>query len=320
MSASRGRGPLTGVEEAGDAPGGGDRSAADLRDLSRLLGLTVVAATTPAHGLSNRTDVVTTAEGRRLVVQRLPGAWTAPRRVALARALPGPLAAVGVPVPAVLLADARSRPPFVAYEFAAGRPGIVALQDPADAVALGTEMGRLSARVRLAPTGGLRLPSTWADPTRLTPVASRWLSRAARSLDAGAAGELAASIGRLPRLLGGRPAVLAHGDWAPVNVLVADGGVVAVVDWEAARLADPLFDLAWWGAIVRAFHPNAWVRSWPALLEAAGVEPDRATTERLRALGTLRMLEVLASARVADDPAAAAAWARRLTDGLSAND
>jgi len=288
-----------------------------LRDLSHLLGLTVVAATTPPHGLSNRTDVVTTADGRRLVVQRLRGAATAQHRVALARALPGVLGAVGVPVPAVLLADAHSRPPFVASEFAAGRPGILALQDPAEAVALGTEMGRLSARVRLAPTGELRLPSTWADPTRLAAVASRWLSRAARSLDGGVAAELAATIGRLPGLFDGRPAVLAHGDWAPVNVLVADGGVVAVVDWETARLADPLFDLAWWGAIVRAFHPDAWVRSWPALLEAAGVEPDRATTERLRTLGTLRMLEALASAGVAGEPTAAAAWARRVADRIS---
>jgi aminoglycoside phosphotransferase (APT) family kinase protein len=38
--------------------------------------------------------------------------------------------------------------------------------------------------------------------------------------------------------------VLLHGDYWPGNVLWHDGKIVAVIDWEDARLGDPLIDLA----------------------------------------------------------------------------
>ncbi len=43
----------------------------------------------------------------------------------------------------------------------------------------------------------------------------------------------------------GMPPVFAHGDLAPVNVLVDHGRVVAVVDFERARMAHPPFEATW---------------------------------------------------------------------------
>jgi len=52
-----------------------------------------------------------------------------------------------------------------------------------------------------------------------------------------------------PLLAGVRGALL-HGDLANRNVLVADGALAAVLDWEDALAGDPLFDVAGWGTFV----------------------------------------------------------------------
>ena len=54
---------------------------------------------------------------------------------------------------------------------------------------------------------------------------------------------------RLPR---GREPVVVHGDWRIGNVSVDADGLVAVLDWEFAHLADPVEDLAW--PLVRAWR------------------------------------------------------------------
>lgn len=59
-----------------------------------------------------------------------------------------------------------------------------------------------------------------------------------------------------------RPSVpevtLVHGDFRIGNMLVDDRSITAVIDWEMARIADPLFDLGWASARVFAgkyLHP-----------------------------------------------------------------
>jgi aminoglycoside phosphotransferase (APT) family kinase protein len=217
-----------------------------------------------------------------------------------------------VPVPALVASDASARVPFVVTEHVPGASGVTMLADPHGAAALGREMGRLARRVASVPTEGLRLPGTWSRPADLARTAGLWLGRAGLDLPRDVRDELSELIDAIPDTLAGRPAVLAHGDWAPVNVVVDGGVVVAVVDWESARLADPLFDAAWWGALVFLFHRDAWGTAWPAFLSAAGLRLDAPTMRRLRILGPLRVLEVLASARVRRDPVAREAWAGRL--------
>jgi aminoglycoside phosphotransferase (APT) family kinase protein len=52
------------------------------------------------------------------------------------------------------------------------------------------------------------------------------------------------------------PDVLLHLDFHPMNVLVADGRISAVLDWANARIGDPRADLAWTASILR-FAPLA---------------------------------------------------------------
>ena len=55
--------------------------------------------------------------------------------------------------------------------------------------------------------------------------------------------------------------VLVHGDFRPANVLVAQGRVTALLDWELAHRGDPAEDLGWYLAPVyrhEHFIAGAW--------------------------------------------------------------
>ncbi len=80
-----------------------------------------------------------------------------------------------------------------------------------------------------------------------------------------------------------------HGDFAPINVIVgADGEIAALLDFEHARAASPVVDVAWWGWVVRHHHPEAWAAAWPTFRAAAGVEPG-VTDADLHALALLEL-------------------------------
>jgi aminoglycoside phosphotransferase (APT) family kinase protein len=57
---------------------------------------------------------------------------------------------------------------------------------------------------------------------------------------------------RLPK---DRALTVVHGDWRIGNIAVDEHGIVAVLDWEFAHLADPVEDLAW--PLVRAWRFGA---------------------------------------------------------------
>ena len=79
--------------------------------------------------------------------------------------------------------------------------------------------------------------------------------------------------------------VVVHGDFRPANVLVEDGHVTALLDWEFAHLGDPAEDLGWYTTPIYAgehFIPDRWgsgdfLARYCARLgdRAADVAPDR---------------------------------------------
>lgn len=122
--------------------------------------------------------------------------------------------------------------------------------------------------------------------------------------------------------------MFAHGDFCPVNALIeptqndtaehAEVAVVGLLDFEFSRIADPLFDAAWWGWVVRYHHFERWVAAWPQLLAVAGIALDDATRARVRALQRLRCLEMIDIH--AHQPEAAAMWVERLAATLGWDD
>jgi aminoglycoside phosphotransferase (APT) family kinase protein len=109
--------------------------------------------------------------------------------------------------------------------------------------------------------------------------------------------------------------VFAHGDLAPVNLVLRDGRVAAILDLERARLAHPLYDAAWWTWIVRHHHPERGASALGAFREAAGIGTDQATCRSLALLGALACLEVLAGLP-RRDAGARREWARRVVGAL----
>ena len=118
-------------------------------------------------------------------------------------------------------------------------------------------MGELLATFRRLATAGLELNDLWADPSRLAARATRW-GQEIRRLSTAERMTLTGVIGRVPALFAKRPVVLAHGDFAPVNMLADGTTVTGLLDFESVRLADPVFDVAWWASIL------IFSASWPA--------------------------------------------------------
>ena len=87
---------------------------------------------------------------------------------------------------------------------------------------------------------------------------------------------------------------LVHGDLVPVNILVRDGKLAAVLDTEWARIGDPLIDVAWFGHIVRYHHPSDYPAAWAGFVETAGIDPDQARTRALEVLPIILILERMA--------------------------
>lgn len=89
--------------------------------------------------------------------------------------------------------------------------------------------------------------------------------------------------------------VVVHGDFRLGNVLVDEGGLTAVIDWELAHLGDPVEDLGWLCVPAWRFgssHPVAGVAEREVLLQAyadeSGVAIDRETLRWSEVNGILR--------------------------------
>lgn len=282
-----------------------------IRDVEALVGATPVeiADLAAPWGSATRTQVVTLAGGERVVLQRGSRWRGMRRRVRLARLLPS--RAPRIPWAELVAGDTSGPRSFLATRFVPGIQGGEMLWHDREAAVLATQMGRLVPALAAVPTAGLRLFSLWGNPDRLAVFAARWLERSEPELGAAALAAVARMIEALPQRLGGDRPVFAHGDFAPVNAILRDGRIVALLDLERARLAHPLFDAAWWRLMVRCHHPDRWPAAGPAFFSAASLDPDRRLTEQLDLLAVLQCLEMIGSSQP-PSPATRASWAGRL--------
>jgi len=51
--------------------------------------------------------------------------------------------------------------------------------------------------------------------------------------------------------------VFVHGDYHPDNVIVRDGKIIALVDWEGAHVGDPVSDLGWTSFLLKVFGEHS---------------------------------------------------------------
>ena len=266
-----------------------------------------------------RTSLVTLEDGRRVVHQvgtpTVAGREGIARRIRSARALRS--AAPGLPVPEILDGDARANPPFAVTAYIPGEPGDALLATPSGAARLGRLAGEAAAASLRGPTGGARtlaLPHL-GGPGRLTSAAAGWLREAAPLLDAAEAEAVLAILDRIPDLLAGPP-VVAHGDLAPVNLLVEGDRLAGIVDLERLRLAPAAFDAAWFRLLVLHHHPERWPDVGPPFLATFDLPDDETTAATLDDLAVLACLEMLAA--LPRRSPGRLAWAARARERLAA--
>ena len=91
-----------------------------------------------------------------------------------------------------------------------------------------------------------------------------WVASRFRSIDPGAF-----VLPGPPGGFGETAPVVAHGDLAPVNILMRDERVVGVLDLDRIRLAHPDYDAAWFAWVVTTHHPELADSAWRGFADAA---------------------------------------------------
>jgi aminoglycoside phosphotransferase (APT) family kinase protein len=207
-------------------------------------------------GLTNTLHRATTARGDAVAVKTFADAETRDLELELLAAL-----APSVPVPDVIGSHGNS----IVYRWIDGVTLLDARRRGDDTMPFAAALGRTLAAIAR---------SDRARPDRARAMdASQLASPIVRDrIGAG----LASALGeRLPAWLANAPsdAVLVHGDFGARNILVRDGAVVGILDWEAACSGAAAWDI---GHLFR--YPNRWSQAFrdafaAAYTDAGGVLP-----------------------------------------------
>jgi len=217
--------------------------------LERALGARVERAVRLAGGASKEAWSVDTADGRELLVRRAGGGVIHLDTLSLREEFDVLVAAreagVRVPEPLAYLGDLDGREAFVMERVRGETIGRRIVNEPPPG--LGLQMAEELAKIHSIPLE--RLPAL--------PRADLW-ERLYAELDSVDEPHPAIELGIVwcrERIPLGRPPVVGHGDFRIGNLMVDEHGLVAVLDWELAHVADPAEDLAW--PLVRAWRFGA---------------------------------------------------------------
>jgi aminoglycoside phosphotransferase (APT) family kinase protein len=211
-------------------------------------------------GMSNHVFVARFARADTVVV-RIPRRSHA--RFAVERAVMDTCRQAGIPVPrvfAVIDAEELHDAPVMLLEHLPGMPlaTVSAGLDRHRMARLAQQVGKILAAIHAIPirggfgpldarlAGGSQTLSEWFIDD-LTPQLEA--ARAALHDDPLARASLASIYELLVShraLLDACPPGLLHGDYRPGNILVADGSVVGIIDWESARSGPAALDFGWW--------------------------------------------------------------------------
>jgi aminoglycoside phosphotransferase (APT) family kinase protein len=285
--------------------------ALELESLARSLGSRLAEWVRPGTGDAGATFRVGLVDGRTLAGRRISGptARTSAERLAASMRR---VRAAGLPVPEPRV-HASGDVTWLCTEWVVGDSGAAWLDTPARARHLASRMGAMVASLRLVDTGGLDL----AGRPGATDSRADSLCRHLASLDDAVSPTGRSAIQEAIAILGRRTptgAVLSHGDFAPINVIVDTAGEIrAILDWEHAAIASPLDDVAWWGWIVRHHHPVSWLEAWPTMCEESRIEVDHdAPIMRMLAMATL-----IERAATSGDASDRARWIQHLEEAAA---
>jgi aminoglycoside phosphotransferase (APT) family kinase protein len=257
----------------------------------------LAAAARLGWGFRNETWQVDLVDGRRIVVTRFADAANAASLLERTTRLEPRLRAAGIPVPRIVDRRDVAIGDHLATEFIAGRPGAALLDGPSGPEVVGSAMGGAWRRLADVDVAGLPISLGWPSEGGLLAatregLVDQALARAGMAERARVDEDLATAR----ELLRSRPTSFVHGDFVPVNAVIDDDRLAAVVDLEFAARADPLFDAAWFHWIIDYHHPAAVAVAWGAFVSASRIDDRDATTrELLRVLPVVGLLARLAT-------------------------
>lgn len=259
-----------------------------------LLGRRIVAVAPTESGFRSRSDLMSLADGRRALLRRHHRRADIRRHDWIVAALRARAAGKGIAMPRIIRSGPEADPSWIVFDALPGVPLAGELDSPRFPV-LAWEMGALLADLAELPCADLKLDETWTRPRFVAARADAWAECLLPTLGAAQYGELQAVLGELPELFEGRPAVLAHGDFVPGNILADGERLGGILDFDEVRLADPLFDVATWAWSVSFARAESFAAAWPAFLDGAGIDPaEPGLLPRIRTLQVVRMMEMLA--------------------------
>jgi aminoglycoside phosphotransferase (APT) family kinase protein len=251
-------------------------------------------------GFRNEVWSIGLDDGRHLAATRFVDRDASASIVSLTERLQPRLRAVGVPTAALVDVGPASTGLLIT-EFVDGMVGAALLAHPDGAALVGSLLGATWRRLAGLDVDGLSLDPSWSRPGDLARSSRARLSRAGPWLGGMERRRLGEAIAACADLLVQRRPGFVHGDLAPVNVIVGDRRLAALLDFEFARLAEPLLDAGWFDAMVAYHHPAERPAAWQAFLTASGIDADESVTrDLLRILPMLRFLEILDDRRAAN--------------------
>jgi aminoglycoside phosphotransferase (APT) family kinase protein len=127
--------------------------------------------------------------------------------------------------------------PYIVVEYIEGRPEFVLAQAADFTLQLATHL----ARIHSADWSKFDVSFLPKQPNAFAGTFGQRPTTVDTSLDEGHIRDTLEAVWPLPQL---NTSVLLHGDFWPGNILWRDDTLVAVIDWEDARLGDPLIDFA----------------------------------------------------------------------------
>lgn len=287
--------------------------------LGQILKSPIVAVEPAVWGSRNRTQLLQLADGRRVVWQQYADRAGGRQRCAVMQQMAGHGGDLGVRVPGLIAADLDAPAPWAVFDQLPGEVGYVAAGDDLSGAIfpqVAADMGAVLRALQLLAPADFSLPSLWARPAELCLAAGVWLARLDPHLGRRQRDQVHELVAGVPTLFDGRPTVVAHGDYGPQNVLITEGRVTGLLDFEDVRLADPLLDVAWWAWLVRAHTPAAFDRTWASFLETSGIDQDSEFHRRSMTLIICRLLETAEHFRRAR-PEKYSSWAGRIEATLN---
>ena len=263
-----------------------------------------------AWGFTHETWILTAEGGRTVAVQRRRDRSdpTRPRARAVREAV---RAVSGLIVPEPSSAPSDRGHVVVVLPFVSGVPASGLLGEAAGAEEVGVLCGRVAARLAGIAWGGLGLSSTWASGERLRAVGQGWAHRSAGLLRDRSLRTIGGLLETAAREIDDASGCLAHGDLAPVNILVRRGRVAAILDFDHARVGHPLFDAAWFMWVVTHHHPQVAEAAWRGYARGARLPPETPA-----AFAWMQPLQLLERAATARDQSERDTWVARLEAAL----